>query len=103
MRPVKLFLGLLLAAAVLITFLKILLFIVMAGLFMATIFLAGRAIWWMGGRGRRHQRAFARPGQGRWQSFDQIPGSQQGWAEPIVPRYQKPFEPSPFARTIEVL
>jgi hypothetical protein len=103
MRPAKFFLGLLFAAAVLITFLKILLFIVMASLFAGTLFFAGRAFWWMGGKSARRQRAFYGNQPGGLYAAEPLSKAYQSPAEPFAPLYRQPFTTSPFARQIEVL
>jgi len=100
MRPAKIFLGLLLAAAVLITFLKILLFFVMAALIMGTLFFAGRAFWWLGGRGSRRS-AYLYGDSGNWFADRSFQGRYAA-VEPLDPRARQRFEPLGFARKIEV-
>jgi hypothetical protein len=104
MRPAKFFLGLLFAAAVLITFLKILFFIVMVSLFAGGLFFAGRTFWWLGTRSARRQQAFYGNHPGSLYAAEPLPRRQQAQAEPLVPFYgRQPFTVSPFARQIEVL
>ena len=98
MRPAKFFLGLLLAAAVLITFLKILLFFVTAALVLGTLFFAGRAFWYLGGR-RQYQ---LQRNYGNWVDNSMV-GNRQSAAEPLDPNYRRRFRETPFARQIEVV
>lgn len=102
MRPVKFFLLLLFAAAVLITFLKILLFTVFAALFVGGAFMISRAFGWRR-RMRRHAFAYNQPEYGVPESFDYPRFERRApFAEPIDPGYRRPFADNPFTRTITV-
>lgn len=102
MRPVKFFLLLLFAAAVLVTFLKMLLFAVFTALFVGGAFMIFRAFGW---RRRMRQHAFAhnQQGYGVPESFDYQRFERRApFAEPIDPGYRRPFADNPFTRTIPV-
>lgn len=97
MRPAKFFIALLFGAAVLITFLKLLFFAIMAAAVFGTLFFVFRAGRYMGGRQGYAQSRFGPA------NYPPMRFNERQHAQPIDPRRFQNREKQAFTRGIEVL